>query len=95
MRYSSSLLAAVIILSACAAAVAQGRTYQLGTTPSQEEIKTRDIAISPSEKNCRREVAPPKKAQRFLRRSAQRVMGQTATAAVWLAASYRSATRSL
>src|SRR2546426_9855693 len=50
MRYSSNLLAAVIILSACAAALAQGRTYQLGTTPTEEEIKTRDIAISPDGK---------------------------------------------
>src|SRR2546427_10768026 len=50
MRYSSNLLAAVIILSACAAALAQGRTYQLGTTPTEEEIKARDIAISPDGK---------------------------------------------
>src|SRR5438128_12228246 len=50
MRYSSNLLAAVIILSACAAAPAQGRTYQLGSTPTEEEIKARDIAISPDGK---------------------------------------------
>src|SRR5213594_4439714 len=50
MRYSSNLLAALIILSAWAAALAQGRTYQLGTTPTEEEIKTRDIAISPDGK---------------------------------------------
>src|SRR3989475_10778737 len=50
MRYSSSLLAAVIILSAWAARLAQGRTYQWGTTPTEEEIKTRDIAISPDGK---------------------------------------------
>ena len=50
MRYSSSLLAAVIVLSACVAASAQGRTYQLGSTPSEEEIKARDIAISPDGK---------------------------------------------
>ena len=39
MRCSSSLLTAVIALSACVAAQAQGRTYQLGSTPSEEEIK--------------------------------------------------------
>jgi len=50
MRCSSSLLTAVIALSACVAAFAQGRTYQLGSTPSEEEIKARDIAISPDGK---------------------------------------------
>jgi len=50
MRYSSSILTAVIALSVCVPARAQGRTYQLGSTPSQEEIKARDIAISPDGK---------------------------------------------
>ena len=50
MRCSSSLLTAVIALSACAAALAQGPTYQLGSTPGEEEIKARDIAISPDGK---------------------------------------------
>jgi mono/diheme cytochrome c family protein len=50
MRCSSSLLTAVIVLSACTAALAQGRTYQLGSAPSEEEIKARDIAISPDGK---------------------------------------------
>src|SRR5215510_13994079 len=50
MRCSSSLLTTAIVLSACAAALAQGRTYQLGSTPSEEEIKARDIAISPDGK---------------------------------------------
>src|SRR5438094_3297836 len=50
MRYFSSLLIAVIVLSFCAAALAKGRTYQLGTTPGEEEIKARDIAISPDGK---------------------------------------------
>ena len=50
MRYSSSLLAAMIALPACVAALAQGPTYQLGSTPSEEEIKARDIAISPDGK---------------------------------------------
>jgi mono/diheme cytochrome c family protein len=50
MRYFCSPLAAVMTLAACVAASAQGRTYQLGSTPSEEEIKARDIAISPDGK---------------------------------------------
>ena len=50
MRYPCSLLAALIIIAACVVASAQGRTYQLGTTPGEEEIKARDIAISPDGK---------------------------------------------
>jgi len=50
MRCSSSLLTAVIALSACVTALAQGPTYQLGSTPSEEEIKARDTAISPDGK---------------------------------------------
>ena len=50
MRYPCSLLAAVITIAACVVASAQGRTYQLGTTPGEEEIKARDIAISPDGK---------------------------------------------
>ena len=43
----SKLLTATIVLSASATALAQGPSYRLGTTPSQEEIKARDTAISP------------------------------------------------
>ncbi len=50
MRYPCNLLAALITLAVCVVASAQGRTYQLGSTPSQEEIKARDIAISPDGK---------------------------------------------
>src|SRR5215831_16901849 len=50
MRYSCKLPAAVIIVAACVAASAQGPTYKLGSTPSEEEIKARDIAISPDGK---------------------------------------------
>jgi cytochrome c len=50
MRCSSSLLTAVIALSTCGAALAQGRTYPLGSAPSEEEIKARDTAISPDGK---------------------------------------------
>jgi mono/diheme cytochrome c family protein len=46
----SKLLTATIALSACLTAQAQGPTYQLGTIPSQEEVKARDIAISPDGK---------------------------------------------
>jgi S-disulfanyl-L-cysteine oxidoreductase SoxD len=44
------LLAAALAILASVAAHAQGPTYQLGRTPSQEEIKARDIAISPEGK---------------------------------------------
>ena len=47
MGWSSNLLTAAIALSACVTALAQGPTYQLGSTPSAEEIKARDTAISP------------------------------------------------
>jgi S-disulfanyl-L-cysteine oxidoreductase SoxD len=50
MRYSLSLLTAWIALSTCVAAWAQGPTYRLGRTPTAEEIKARDIAISPDGK---------------------------------------------
>ena len=44
---SSRLLAATIALSTSVTALAQGPTYRLGTTPSAEEIKVRDTAVSP------------------------------------------------
>jgi len=44
------LLTATIALSACVTTLAQGPTYQLGRTPSQEEIKARDTAVSPEGK---------------------------------------------
>lgn len=47
---SSSLLAAVIALSACVTTLAQGPTYQLGRSPSQEEMRPGDLAISPEGK---------------------------------------------
>jgi S-disulfanyl-L-cysteine oxidoreductase SoxD len=47
MRCSSKLLTAVIVFSGCVTALAQGPTYQLGRTPSEEEIKDRDIAVGP------------------------------------------------
>src|SRR5678816_165771 len=43
----SRLLTATLALSTCVTALAQGPTYQLGRTPTSEEIKARDIAISP------------------------------------------------
>jgi len=41
------LLTATIALVASVTALAQGPTYQLGTTPSEAEIKARDTAVSP------------------------------------------------
>src|SRR5262249_35399247 len=46
----SNLLTATLVPLMCATALAQGPTYQLGRTPSAEEIKARDIAISPDGK---------------------------------------------
>jgi cytochrome c len=40
-------LTATFVLSASVTALAQGPTYRLGTTPSEEEIKARDTAVSP------------------------------------------------
>ena len=45
----SRLLTAALALS-CVTTLAQSPTYQLGRTPSPEEIKARDIAISPDGK---------------------------------------------
>jgi len=49
MRWSN-FLTATIVLSACATTLAQGTTYRLGSTPSAEEIKARDTAVSPEGK---------------------------------------------
>lgn len=43
----SKLLTATIALSASVTALAQGPTYRLGTTPSDEQIKASDTSISP------------------------------------------------
>ena len=43
----SKLLTATIAVSASVTALAQGPTYRLGTTPSAEQIKARDTAVSP------------------------------------------------
>ena len=44
------LLTAALALATCVTTLAQGPTYQLGRSPSPEEIKARDIAISPEGK---------------------------------------------
>ena len=44
------LIAAALAILASVAVQAQGPTYQLGRVPSAEEIKARDIAISPEGK---------------------------------------------
>jgi mono/diheme cytochrome c family protein len=46
----SHLLASTIVLFASVTALAQGPTYRFGTTPSAEEIKARDTAVSPGGK---------------------------------------------
>ncbi len=46
----SKLLTAAIVLSASVTALAQGPTFRLGTTPSAEQIKDIDAAISPQGK---------------------------------------------
>src|SRR5262245_23905706 len=48
MRCSSeALAAAAMVLLASATTLAQGPTYRLGSTPSAEEMKARDTAVSP------------------------------------------------
>lgn len=47
MRCSFSLLTGAIALSACVTTLAQGPTYRMGRTPSADEIKARDTAVSP------------------------------------------------
>jgi len=46
----SRLFTAALALSTCVTTLAQGPTYQLGRTPSKEEIKARDTAVSPDGK---------------------------------------------
>jgi mono/diheme cytochrome c family protein len=47
---SPKLLAASIVLFASVTTLAQGPIYRLGSTPSAEEIKARDNAVSPGGK---------------------------------------------
>jgi S-disulfanyl-L-cysteine oxidoreductase SoxD len=47
MRCSSSVLAGAMALLACATLAAQGPAYPMGRTPSAEEIKAVDTAVSP------------------------------------------------
>jgi cytochrome c len=44
------LTTAIALVVTCVTALAQGPTYQLGRSPSPDEIKARDIAISPDGK---------------------------------------------
>ena len=51
MRYGSSkVLVPVMVLATCVVAVAQTPTYNLGRTPSAEEIRAWDISIGPEGK---------------------------------------------
>jgi cytochrome c len=45
---ASAFVAAALVLLASSAILAQGPTYRFGSTPSAEEIKARDTAVSPS-----------------------------------------------
>jgi len=50
MRYLLNLFVPVLALAACVAALAQMPTYNLGRTPTEEEVKAWDIAIHPEGK---------------------------------------------
>jgi mono/diheme cytochrome c family protein len=50
MHYSPKFLVVIAAVAACAAALAQGPTYQLGRTPSADEIREWDIAVGPEGK---------------------------------------------
>ena len=47
MRSSCNALIVIIVLAASVSALAQGPTYRLGRTPTAEEIKASDTAITP------------------------------------------------
>ena len=50
MRCFLDLLVPLMVLASCVAALAQTPVYNLGRTPSDEEIRAMDITISPSGK---------------------------------------------
>lgn len=50
MRYLANVLLSAIVLAASTEAAAQGTTYKLGTPLGQEEIRLRDIDVSPDGK---------------------------------------------
>ena len=50
LRRKFNLFVPAIILSACGTVLAQAPTYDLGRTPSAEEVRSWDIAISPEGK---------------------------------------------
>jgi hypothetical protein len=50
MRSLFNLFVPAMALAMCVGALAQGPTYKLGRTPSEEEIRAWDIAISPDGK---------------------------------------------
>jgi hypothetical protein len=50
MRTLLNIFAPVLALAACVAALAQGPNYQMGRTPTAEEIRAWDIAIAPDGK---------------------------------------------
>ena len=50
MRYFFSLLTPVMVLATCVVGLAQTRPYNVGSTPSPEEIKAMDGLVGPSGK---------------------------------------------
>jgi S-disulfanyl-L-cysteine oxidoreductase SoxD len=50
MRYLLNFFLSAMVLGGCVGVLGQNRTYNLGRTPSQEEIRSWDIAIGPSGK---------------------------------------------
>jgi len=50
MRCSRNVLVPLMILAACGAGLAQSRPYNLGTTLSQEEIRSFDFMVGPAGK---------------------------------------------
>ena len=94
MRWSS-LLTATIVLSASVTALAQGPTYQLGRTPSEEEIKASDTAVSPDGKELPPGSGTANEGATVYTQKCARVTGRTARAPRCIAGSCRSAMPSL
>ena len=73
----------LMILGVCHAVCAQSPTYGLGKTPTDEEIRAWDIAISPTGKELPPGREAPKKARNFICRTARHATGRPEQAA-WL-----------
>jgi len=75
MRCSLNLLASMIILAAPAAGLAQSR-FNVGTSLSQEEIKTFDFMIGRRDRDFLLGTEPPGKARISLRSGALSATGR-------------------